>query len=87
MHSDGELVGCEQCAAGRGTSLLAEDMFYCMPARQRALQSGKEEYSRLAKLVTQYAVFWPHVGFSLRRQGGPPDIMTPSAATRLANMK
>lgn len=85
--SDGALVSSSSCAAGMGTTLKAEDMFFSMPSRQRALRSGREEYARMVRLVSHYAVFWHNVSFSLRREGSAPDVATPVSATRYANIK
>lgn len=87
VYSDGSLVTSSSCAAGLGTTLRVEDMFFSMPSRQRALRSGREEYGRMVRLVSHYAVFWHDVSFSLRREGSAPEIYTPAGATRLANIK
>lgn len=87
VHSDGALVTSSSCAAGPGTTLRVEDMFFSMPSRQRALRSGREEYGRMVRLVSHYAVFWHNVSFNLRREGSTPDVSTPLGATRLANIK
>lgn len=86
-YSDGALVTSSSCAAGLGTTLRVEDMFFSMPSRQRALRSGREEYGRMVRLISHYAVFWHDVSFNLRREGSTPDVSTPISALRLANIK
>lgn len=68
------------CAATGGTTILAEDMFYSLPARQKALSAAGNEYSRLLHVVGQYAIFNDSISFSIRRQGRAPDLHTTAGA-------
>ncbi|KAA0191709.1 DNA mismatch repair protein Mlh1 [Fasciolopsis buskii] len=55
------------CAGNTGTTILAEDMFYNTPIRRAALRSAREECSRVAEVVSQYAIHYaPKCGFHLR---------------------
>lgn len=87
LRSDGKLLGCEPCAAVAGTGILAEDLFYSLPARQKALSAGGGEYARMLHIVSQYAVFNVDVGFTVRRLGHPPDLQTPAGASQLDNIR
>lgn len=44
-----------------------EDMFYSTPTRLAALRSASEEYSRIADVVTRYAVHNPLVSFVCKK--------------------
>lgn len=85
--SDGELLGCEPCAAAMGTSILIEDLFYNLPARQKALSAGGGEYARMLHIVSQYAVFNVDVGFSVRQLGRPPDLQTSGSTSQLDTVR
>ena len=89
-YKDGELKGAgpKPSAGVPGTTVTVEDMFYNVLARRKALKSANEEYSRIMDVVTKYAVFKQHVGFSCRRQGqGRPDINTTGGGDRLDTIR
>ncbi|TGZ61537.1 hypothetical protein CRM22_007947 [Opisthorchis felineus] len=55
------------CAGNKGTTVLAEDLFYNAPVRRTAVRSPREEFARVADVVAQYAVHYaPKCGFHLR---------------------
>uniref|UniRef100_A0A8D8LUC9 DNA mismatch repair protein MLH1 n=1 Tax=Cacopsylla melanoneura TaxID=428564 RepID=A0A8D8LUC9_9HEMI len=56
------------CAGNQGTQIIAEDLFYNIPTRRKALKSPSEEYHKIAEVVSRYAVHNPHVGFTLKKQ-------------------
>jgi DNA mismatch repair protein, C-terminal domain len=67
-YRDGAMLSAPQpCASIQGTQLLAEDLFYNMPSRRRALSSASEEYRRIVKVLSRYALHHPQVAFSCRR--------------------
>ena len=39
------------CAGNPGTQILAEDLFYNMPTRRRALRSASEEFGKIADVI------------------------------------
>ncbi|CAH8605140.1 unnamed protein product [Dicrocoelium dendriticum] len=41
------------CAGNQGTTILAEDLFYNTPLRRAALNNPREEFSRIAEVVSQ----------------------------------
>jgi DNA mismatch repair protein MutL len=66
-------------AAPPGTKVVVRDLFSLTPARREFLKSGKAELARVSAFLTQIALGWPHVGFSLRHDAR--DLWTlPTAA-------
>ena len=86
MCSDGimDAAGPKPCAGMPGTTMLVEDMFYNVPARQKAIRSGSEEHSRILDMVGRYAVFATAVGIMVKRHGeARPDLHTTANAGQL----
>ena len=52
-------------ARPEGTSIEVADLFYNLPARRKFLKSDTAESTQISKLVTQMALGYPEVGFSL----------------------
>ena len=64
-------------AAGAGTTVAVEDLFFNAPTRRRALGAPADEYARIVDLVARYASHRTGVAFALRRQGAvKPDVLT-----------
>ncbi len=64
--------------------MLVEDMFYNVPARQKAIRSGSEEHARILDMVGRYAVFATRVGITVKRAGeARPDLHTTAGAGQL----
>jgi len=61
-----EMLRCEDVASPRGTSLEVKDLFFNLPARQKFLRSERSELSAIAKYLTQIALSFPGVRFSLQ---------------------
>ena len=62
-----------------GTSIVVEDLFYNLPARRKFLKSDTAESTQISRLVTQMALGYPEVGFSLT-SGGRRLLECPPAA-------
>ena len=62
-----------------GTSITVEDLFYNLPARRKFLKSDTAETTQISRLVTQMALGYPEVGFSLT-SGGRRLLECPPAA-------
>jgi DNA mismatch repair protein MutL len=56
-------------AAPPGTKVVVRDLFSQTPARREFLKSARAEFSRISAFLSQLALGWPHVGFSLRHDG------------------
>ncbi len=61
----GEVVGKESRARPRGTTITVRRLFRYFPARLKFLKSSNTENSHIAHLVSQYALAFPEVKFSL----------------------
>jgi DNA mismatch repair protein MutL len=61
-----EMLRCEDVAFPRGTSIEVRDLFFNLPARQKFLRSERAELSRITKYLTQIALAFPDVRFSLQ---------------------
>jgi DNA mismatch repair protein MutL len=64
--SIGEPVGG---AGPVGTKIVVRELFSHTPARRAFLKSARAEFSRVAAYLSQVALGWPGVGFSLRHDG------------------
>ena len=53
----------------QGTQITVEDLFYNVTTRRKVLRSGADEFSRVADVVTKYAVHNAGVALTLKRHG------------------
>jgi DNA mismatch repair protein MutL len=66
IRVNGGTVASEQeVGAPEGTSIEVADLFYNLPARRKFLKSDSAESSQISRLVTQMALGYPEVGFTL----------------------
>jgi DNA mismatch repair protein MutL len=75
----GSLSSEREVGAPEGTSIEVADLFYNLPARRKFLKSDTAESSQISRLVTQMALGYPEVGFSLT-SGGRRLLECPPAA-------
>lgn len=74
----------QACAGNNGTVITVEDMFYNVPQRRKALQSGAEEYRKIVDVVSKYAIHNEGVAISCKKAGSQtPDVNTSATATTL----
>jgi len=70
IRVNGGTVAFEQeVGAPEGTSVEVADLFYNLPARRKFLKSDTAESTQISRLVTQMALCYPEVGFSLTSAG------------------
>ena len=60
---------CARSARPKGTSIEVADLFYNLPARRKFLKSDTAESAQVSRLVTQLALGYPEVGFTLTSGG------------------
>ncbi|KAK2952768.1 putative DNA mismatch repair protein Mlh1 [Blattamonas nauphoetae] len=84
-YLDGKILNPETsprpCASIPGTVITVEDLFYNMLARKNALSSPSEEQARCVEVVSHYAIHYPRVSFTLRKQ----NEQVPLVATQARN--
>jgi DNA mismatch repair protein MutL len=80
IRVNGGTVSSErEVGAPEGTSITVEALFYNLPARRKFLKSDTAESTQISRLVTQMALGYPEVGFSLT-SGGRRLLECPPAA-------
>ena len=66
---DGKVAVKKSQARPRGTTVTVRDLFRNVPARRKFLKSVPTENSHIASVVSQYALAYPEVGFTLFLEG------------------
>ena len=77
--SAGVVSSIREVGAPEGTSIEVSDLFYNLPARRKFLKSDTAETTQISRLVTQMALGYPEVGFTLT-SGGRTLLQCPPAA-------
>jgi len=65
----GKVVESRQGARSQGTTVTVRGLFRAVPARLKFLKSTSTENSHIARVVSQYALAFPEVSFSLTIDG------------------
>ena len=65
----GTVASEREVGVPEGTSIEVADLFYNLPARRKFLKSDSAESAQISRLVTQMALGYPEVGFSLTSGG------------------
>ncbi|KAF8933840.1 DNA mismatch repair protein [Haplosporangium gracile] len=95
-YSDGAIIPAKPggaaepkaCAGNNGTQISAEDLFYNVPTRRKALKNATEEYNRILDVVNRYAIHNEGVSFTCRKVGSnTPDVHTTTSATVVDNIR
>ena len=61
----GTTSSIREAGSPEGTTIEVADLFYNLPARRKFLKSDAAEAAQISKLVTQMALGYPEVGFTL----------------------
>jgi DNA mismatch repair protein MutL len=69
-----------EVAAPEGTAIEVADLFYNLPARRKFLKSDGAESAQISRVVTQFALGYPEVGFTLT-SGGRRALQCPPAGS------
>ncbi|KAM4687275.1 DNA mismatch repair protein Mlh1 isoform 1-T1 [Discoglossus pictus] len=88
-YADGKLKGPPKpCAGNQGTHITAEDLFYNVSTRRKALKSASEEHARIVEVVSRYAIHNSGISFAVKKQGETmADVRTLSNATTVDNIR
>jgi DNA mismatch repair protein MutL len=65
----GTIESIVEAGAPEGTLIEVADLFYNLPARRKFLKSDAAESAQVSKMVTQLALCYPGVGFTLTSAG------------------
>lgn len=65
----GQGMSVSEVGMPEGTSIEVADLFFNLPARRKFLKSDAAESAQVSKLVTQLALCYPEIGFSLTSAG------------------
>ena len=61
----GKIVSTSEVGAPVGTLVEVEDLFFNLPARRKFLKADTAESAQISRLVTQLALGYPDIGFTL----------------------
>ncbi|MCA1563544.1 MAG: DNA mismatch repair endonuclease MutL [Acidobacteria bacterium] len=75
----GAVSSVQEVGVPEGTCVEVAELFYNLPARRKFLKSDTAESTQISRLVTQMALGYPEVGFSLT-SGGRKLVECPPAA-------
>ena len=70
----GAVASVSEIGMAEGTAIDVADLFYNLPARRKFLKSDGAESAQVSRIVTQLALCYPEIGFTLTSAG-------PSAAS------
>jgi DNA mismatch repair protein MutL len=63
--SGGAVAAVQEIGTPEGTSIEVGDLFYNLPARRKFLKTDTGEATQVSRVVTQFALGYPEVGFML----------------------
>lgn len=78
----GVTSGIREVGAPEGTLVEVAELFYNLPARRKFLKSDSAESAQVSRLVTQLALGYPEIGFSLVSAGRKVLQAPPAAGLR-----
>jgi DNA mismatch repair protein MutL len=76
----GAVASVVEVGMPEGTSVEVADLFYNLPARRKFLKSDAAESAQVSRIVTQLALCYPEVGFTLT-SAGRKVVQCPPVAT------
>jgi DNA mismatch repair protein MutL len=78
----GTIASVMEAGMPEGTSIEVADVFYNLPARRKFLKSDGAESAQVSRIVTQLALCYPEVGFTLTSAGRKVLQVPPVASLR-----
>jgi DNA mismatch repair protein MutL len=78
----GMIASVMEAGMPEGTSIEVADVFYNLPARRKFLKSDGAESAQVSRIVTQLALCYPEVGFTLTSSGRKVLQVPPVASLR-----
>ena len=65
----GAVASVAEAGMPEGTAIEVADLFYNLPARRKFLKSDAAEAAQISRIVTQLALCYPEIGFTLNSSG------------------
>jgi DNA mismatch repair protein MutL len=78
----GAVASVAETGMAEGTSIDVADLFYNLPARRKFLKSDGAESAQVSRIVTQLALCYPEIGFTLTSAGRKVVQCPPVASLR-----
>jgi len=78
----GTVAAAVEIGAPEGTRVQVDDLFYNLPARRKFLKADTAESAQVSRIVTQLALAYPEVGFTLISAGRTTVQCPPVASLR-----
>src|SRR6476646_9180361 len=78
----GAVASVAEVGTPEGTRIEVNDLFYNLPARRKFLKSDGAESAQVSRIVTQLALAYPEVGFTLTSAGRTLLECPPAASLR-----
>ena len=78
----GTVAAAVEIGAPEGTRIQVADLFYNLPARRKFLKADAAEAAQVSRIVTQLALAYPEVGFTLVSAGRTAIQCPPVASLR-----
>jgi len=78
----GTIAAVMEAGMPEGTSIEVADVFYNLPARRKFLKADGAESAQVSRIVTQLALCYPEVGFTLTSSGRKVLQVPPVATLR-----
>ncbi|MGH9328836.1 MAG: DNA mismatch repair endonuclease MutL, partial [Vicinamibacterales bacterium] len=78
----GQVASVREAGTSEGTIVEVGDLFYNLPARRKFLKSDAGEAAQVSRIVTQLALGYPEVGFTLTSSGRRVLDAPPTASLR-----
>ena len=84
----GTIASVRETGTREGTAVEVSDLFYNLPARRKFLKSDTAEATQISRLMTQFALGYPEIGWVLTSGSRsllecPPAVGLPERLTRL----
>jgi len=95
-YEDGKLVPLlpsgnaepKACAGNKGTQISAEDLFYNVAVRRKALKNPNEEHAKIVDVISKYAIHNAGVSFTLKKAGeNIANVRTNATSSVVDNIK
>ena len=77
----GAVASVQEAGCPEGTSIEVSDLFYNLPARRKFLKSDTGEATQVSRVVTQFALGYPEIGFTA--MSGPRTLLQWPPVTNL----